>query len=98
MNANKFIVPIRKYFCAIIGGEDIKNLKPNPEGIFLILQKTGTQKEDAVMIGDMPEDLMAGKSAGVKTGVVKWGLGKWENLLAASPDYKFKNYKDLLRL
>jgi len=97
-NANKYLSPFKKHLRAVIGGEDIKNLKPNPEGIFLILQKTGIQKEDAVMIGDMPEDIMAGKAASVKTGVVKWGLGNWDKLLSLKPDYKFKNYKDLLRL
>lgn len=97
-DANKFIAPIKKHFKFIIGGEDVKNLKPHPEGIYLILQKTGEKKENTLIIGDMPHDLMAGRVAGIKTGVVKWGLGKWKDLLALKPDYKFENYKDLLKI
>jgi len=51
-----------------------------------------------LMIGDMPEDIIAGKLAGIKTGAVKWGLGDWKNLLAENPDYTFEKYKDLLRI
>ncbi len=98
-NAKSLIKPIMRYFSCIIGGDNVAKLKPNPEGIYLIINNLRwTDKNDVIMIGDMPEDLMAGKAAGVKTGAVRWGLGKWERLLAQNPDYKFETYKDLLKI
>lgn len=98
--ARILIKPISRYFECIIGGEDVRRLKPDPEGIFRIFSILGIGMEDrdALMIGDMPEDLIAGKAAGVKTGAVKWGLGDWDELLACGPDYVFEKYKDLLRI
>ena len=97
-NAEKILGPLKGHFSFIIGGEDVKKLKPNPEGIRIILREACIYPEDALIIGDMPEDIVAGKAAGVKTGAVKWGLAKWEDLLALDPDYKFKKYTDLLRI
>lgn len=97
-NAEQYIAPVKKYFSMIIGAEDVKKLKPHPEGIKLILGKTGFKKRNAVMIGDMPEDIMAGKSAGIKTGAVKWGLGDWDELMAYVPDYSFEEPEHLLQI
>ncbi len=96
LDAEKFIVDIRKYFLFVVGGDDVQLLKPNPEGIRMILEKTGSRAHESIMIGDMPEDIMAGKSARTLTGVVKWGLGDWKELLAAGSDYAFEKPTDLL--
>ncbi len=90
------IKPISRHFSCIIGGDDVRRLKPDPEGIYRILSILEKEKEGALMIGDMPEDIIAGKLAGIKTGAVKWGLGDWDELLSLDPDYKFERYKDLL--
>ncbi len=97
-NARTLLRPISIYFSCIIGGEDVRRLKPDPEGIYRILAILEMKTRDVLMVGDTPEDILAGKAAGVKTGAVKWGLGDWENLLSRDPDYKFKKYTDLLRI
>jgi len=97
-SARTLIKPISRHFACIIGGEDVRRLKPDPEGIYRILSILEKEEENTLMIGDMPEDIIAGKLAGIKTGAVKWGLGDWKNLLAENPDYTFEKYKDLLRI
>jgi len=57
---------IREKFKVIICREDVKNPKPNPEGILKILEKTGISKENAVFIGDSIFDEQAAKRAGIK--------------------------------
>jgi len=86
---------IIKYFPIIVGQEQVSKLKPDPEGINLILSKTGFQQSEVLMIGDMPEDILAGKNAGVKTAGVLWGLGEKEELLKANPDYLYEKPSDL---
>ncbi len=88
-----------KYFKLIIGYEHIKKeIKPDPEGINLILEKIKTDPAKSLMIGDTRVDVLAGKRAGTKTGVVSWGLGKWEELLKLKPDYKIEKPGDFLNI
>lgn len=87
-------------FSLIIGANDVKNIKPDPEGINIILEKTGCPPENAIIIGDSECDIMAGKAAGIKTSVVTWGLGwrygKQKEILALKPDYIFSSAKYLI--
>lgn len=85
-----------KYFRLIIGYECVKKLKPDPEGINLILEKMNISPSETIMIGDTNVDILAGKNAGTKTGAVTWGLGEKNELLAISPDYLFEKPTDLL--
>ncbi len=95
--AGKFLEPIYKYFSKVVGAEDVKKLKPDPEGLNLILKTLEIPPSDALMIGDMSADIQAGKAAGTRTGAVSWGLGRPEDFLE-KPDIFFENYKELLLL
>ncbi len=95
-NVEPYLKNVRQYFSVVAGCEDVRRLKPDPEGINFILRKTGMPKVFSLMIGDTVADINAGKNAGIQTGAVKWGLGDWNDLLAENPDYKFKNWNDLL--
>ena len=98
-NSNKrpacLLGDLTHYFEMIVGREDA-SLKPNPDGIYLILKKLGFNSGDAVIIGDTYADVKAGKAAGIQTGAVKWGFGEWKDLLLLNPDYKFLKPEDLL--
>jgi len=98
-SVRKFLNGANKYFEYVIGCEHVKNLKPDPEGIHLIMRKFPDISEDEfIMVGDMMVDIQAGKSAGIKTGVVSWGLGKKEELLSLNPDKFFNTPQDLLKI
>lgn len=87
-----------EHFSFIAGSECVKKLKPDPEGINLILKRLNFLPSEAIMIGDMEVDVSAGKSAGTKVGVVSWGLGELNDLLKLNPNYSFKKPGDLLSL
>jgi phosphoglycolate phosphatase-like HAD superfamily hydrolase len=87
-----------QFFSCITGAEEVSRLKPNPEGVLLTLKATDIPADEAIMIGDMSVDFFAGKSAGVKCGLVKWGLGEWEELRTLKPDYLFEEPEELLKL
>ncbi len=100
-NATRHARGIINYFWQIISAEDVKKLKPDPEGLNKIArngQRLGIKRKDILFIGDTVEDIMAGKAAKVKTGAVKWGLGDWQKLLALKPDYLFEKPTDLLKI
>ncbi len=86
---------LQRFFSVIVGSDDVKNIKPDPEGIETILERTEWDPSRALIIGDTDADIEAGKRAGIKTGIVGWGLCEWKDLIALDPDYKFKNPEDL---
>ena len=68
----------------LISREDVINLKPAPEGIFLAMSACSARVDDCFYIGDMPTDIIAGDSAGVTTIGLTTGLVGRELLLKFS--------------
>lgn len=66
----------------IIGCEEVKELKPSPEGIFLALARFGAKPEDALYTGDSTTDAAAAKNAGVAFYGVTHGVTSAEELAA----------------
>lgn len=62
-------------FFRIIGGGDVPNLKPAPDGIFALMKESGVQPENTWMLGDHHTDLEVAHNAGVKSGFVTYGIG-----------------------
>jgi len=52
-------------FDAIIGGEDVPNHKPNPEGLRLAMERLGRSPLDCVYVGDSVVDAETAERAGV---------------------------------
>lgn len=53
--------------------DDVKNLKPNPEGIYKAMEYFDVpNKEDVIYIGDSIYDYLTAKNAGVNFGLVSW--------------------------
>ena len=53
------------FFELILGADDVKNVKPDPEPINKALKFLDSKAEDTVMIGDSRKDLEAASNAGV---------------------------------
>lgn len=53
------------YFDIIIGGEDVKEKKPSPEGLLLAINRLRKDKEDVLYVGDSITDLKTAKNTGV---------------------------------
>jgi phosphoglycolate phosphatase-like HAD superfamily hydrolase len=70
----------------VVTSDDVKVTKPDPEGVEKVLKNLGIKSEEAVMVGDLPADIIAGKKAGVLTVGISHGFGKQEELEAAGAD------------
>ncbi len=70
---------IDRYFEMTLGSDDTGYRKPDPRGIFYILDKLKFEKNRALYIGDSLKDEMAAKNAGIKYIFVDWGFGEYEN-------------------
>lgn len=96
---------IQQYFAATIGGDQVKKLKPAPEGLQLALEiinkGAASQKilaSECLMVGDSATDIIAGRSFGAKTCGVRIGLGNREKLEAEKPDFLVDYASELLKV
>lgn len=89
---------LREHFSAIVGIEDVKETKPNPEPVLLVLKLLGVGSGEAVMVGDTPDDIAAGKAAGLETAGVTSGVQGKEALESAGADYVLERLWDLTEI
>lgn len=86
---------IDQYFDMVLGPESLIQKKPDPEGILKVLTSFKITSSQAIMVGDSWVDVKAGKAAKVLTCGVSYGLGNFEDLLEASPDYIIEDLAQL---
>jgi HAD superfamily hydrolase (TIGR01509 family) len=67
-------------------GCEVKEKKPHPEGLLLCLDRLRMRAEEAVFVGDSPEDIEMARAAGVYSVAVTGGYPNREALLASKPD------------
>lgn len=89
---------IDKYFQMVVGGGDVKNGKPAPDSVNLILAKQGWDKGETLVVGDMNVDILMGKAAGTATCGVNYGNGSISELKGACADYIISDFSELIRL
>jgi len=67
-------------------GCEVKEKKPHPEGLLLCLDRLRMRAEEAIFVGDSPEDIEMARAARVYSVAVTGGYPNREALLAAKPD------------
>ena len=79
-------------------GCDVKEKKPHPEGLVLCLDRLGVAAEDAVYVGDSPEDIAMAKAAGVRSIGVAGTYPNRDALRGANPDVFAECIRDVLHV
>lgn len=78
---------VDRYFKSILGGDSLEKKKPNPEPVLKVLDALNIKKEKAIIVGDSPLDIEAGKSAGILTCGVTYGFKEKDEIVKAGPDF-----------
>ncbi len=86
---------IYDYFEDILGADDIACKKPSSCPLDRAITKFNIHKEKTIIVGDMDIDILAGKSAGILTCAVTYGIGRREDILKANPDYIIDDLRKL---
>lgn len=73
----KFFKDIK--FEKIIGYKENYPSKPDPTGVYEIVETLNLEKQDAVYIGDTISDVKTAENAGIDAVFVEWGQGKEED-------------------
>ncbi|MDD4069611.1 MAG: HAD-IA family hydrolase [Candidatus Izemoplasmatales bacterium] len=88
-NINKYI----KHY-SFLG--DVDEHKPSPKPVYHLLNQFN-KVEKALIIGDTPSDILAGKNAKIYTCGVNWSLKK-EELQKVNPDFWINEFLDILNI
>lgn len=83
-------------FDTIVSLSDVKEAKPSPEGILSAMRTGGFKSEETLFLGDASTDYLAGRSAGVFTGLVAW-CKRWDRD-ACHPDFVLNDFEDLEKI
>jgi phosphoglycolate phosphatase len=87
-----------RFFQHIQGGTSDLRLKPAPDTILAALSALHCAPRSALMVGDTPADILAGKAAGTTTCAVTYGFGTREAQLRCAPDYVIDSFGELASL
>ena len=86
---------LQAYFDEQITVDDVRNTKPDPEGILLALARTGANPKRSIYVGDAPADIIAGRRAGVFTGAALWSPHPGGDPSRENPDLQFRSVREL---
>jgi len=90
---------IAKFFKGVYGSDRIPVQKPDPLALQPPLETYERRKRDEfLMIGDMPSDIIAGRDAGLWTIGVASGVSKKEILSEYNPDLLIDSLDELVQL
>jgi pyrophosphatase PpaX len=80
-------VPIGHLFETVVGGDETRRQKPDPEPLLRAMERMGADPARAAYVGDSPFDVRAAKAAGMFAVAVTWGrIHERERLEAEHPD------------
>lgn len=86
------LLGIRQYFDIVIGAGSGFPLKPNPESLLHMFEKSGVSKNHFFLVGDGAVDLETGKRAGVATCIVSYG---YRPPYALFPDMSADSFREV---
>lgn len=86
------------HFDIVLSRNDVKNLKPSPEGLNRALAKLGVSKDACIFVGDSLDDVNAARNAGIRVIIITAGENAAEEIVAAQPDHIIQCYNELRSL
>ena len=82
-------------FKGVVAGDDLPQRKPDPAMVHEAARKLGVPVAEVVMVGDGPQDVLAGRAAGAFTVGVRGGIQAFERLAASEPDLMIDTLAEL---
>lgn len=83
------------YFNSVESARSYGALKPDPKGLKALVRHLGAKKARTIYIGDMVEDVVAAKLAGIGSCAIADGFDSYHRLKSMHPDYIFESIEAL---
>jgi phosphoglycolate phosphatase len=75
--------------------EDVPRVKPDPIHVQLAMERLSLNRDEVLVVGDHPIDILCAKKIGVKSAAVSSGRISFEELKTSDPDFLEKDLKEL---
>lgn len=89
------VLGLSSYFNTVIGGDDMRQLKPAPAGLLHACAALQVAHTDTIMVGDSANDLKAAQAAGIESIAVSWGYPQGESLVNYGPSLIVNSFAEL---
>ncbi|MEA2049134.1 MAG: phosphoglycolate phosphatase [Campylobacterota bacterium] len=89
---------IKEYFDDFIGADSLTTKKPSSEPLLYMCKKLNIKIEDAVMVGDSKNDIIAAKNANIDSIAVGYGYNYDEDIDIYNPTYKIDDFKNIIKV
>jgi phosphoglycolate phosphatase len=87
---------ISRFFAAVVGPDVAGARKPDAKHILFTIEAAKGEPSSSLMVGDMPIDVLAARSAGIPVAVVPTGSSSMEALRLSEPDFFLASFSDLV--
>lgn len=85
-------------FDSVAGERRGVNRKPDPAGVYMIMEEFGLTADQCLYVGDTSTDMETGSSAGVDTVGVLWGFRGEQELASYHPRYLVREPGEILAI
>jgi pyrophosphatase PpaX len=85
-----------RWCTVVVTEEDVPRHKPYPDPVQAAAERLGLSAAAALMVGDSPLDIAAGRAAGASTAAALWGTVDAPAVLAEAPDHRLATPLDLV--
>ena len=86
---------IAECFQYVLGADNVAKAKPDPEPVLQTLRDLGYKADEALVVGDMPVDILMGARGGAGTVGVTYGNSNRPELTKAGADYVLDHFSEL---
>ena len=87
---------IKEFISYVLGADNVAKAKPDPEPVLMTLRAFDCPPEEALVVGDMPVDILMGRGAGARSCGVTSGNSTRAELAAAGADYIIDTFPEIL--
>ncbi|ADV45863.1 phosphoglycolate phosphatase [Nitratifractor salsuginis] len=100
---SQFVGPILRnlsidsFFDVIVGGEDLPRKKPDPLPLLHACERMGCGKDQALMIGDSANDILAAQTAGIPVIAVSYGYDNGRSVRELGADEVIGEFTEILK-
>jgi len=94
----KVFQELDEYTDVIVSREDTRLVKPDPSHPLTVVDRLGVSPSQAILVGDHPTDMAAGRAAGMRSVGVLSGRSSREELQQAGADHVISDIRGLLTI
>lgn len=86
---------LKEYFEFHLGGDSLKEKKPNPAPLLYVCEKLNVTPEACVMVGDSKNDILAAQACNMQNIGLTYGYNYGEHISTYNPDVYFSDFSDI---